>query len=696
MLILKRKIVLSLIVILVISSSVFGSYWLIQNHQKSSADTAVNDKVDIVKGRVFAAGAWHNVDASVPVSGIEPDDVLSFYASPIKAVAGTAWEVIFPGLKDFCFYQFSHNYTPQDALKEPILIKDSLGIGYCIYNIKKLLKNSYRAHIEYFADVSITSGLPKIYRTNIIDVTSGDQINLNYKAEAKVLHILNYQNKHWTKNRGFLENFSGKIDAPYKLTMNGQENFKDKLVNWATSNHFGIDSVKSSWIVKTSGILQGRIKGSWHKNNWLSEIEYQTDELDFCPTNKSCSTTIEEQLNFIGSKATSSNDPGDGIHGPIESHAYHNETNTGSGIAIRDSKGKLTGGVAWNEISVDKIDNRSWKQDLYYPDKSESYFTGSQKSTAHIEPKTDSIQAETKYEKYLSIEQPTLHPDNPDLPNIKNTIKIMNRTDNNTNNNINRSGNGSSLIKLFNADKTVAGIPENISGTYDNVDEFLKITFPADRAGERIDLWQNVNPKYIQTYFPPGTIYVPGLFTATDGNAKKTVISTPPYKGIPQNIVYMISFTLTDGLRRRLYIGQITNFIEKLRKKGATVYTYDTSTKSKMIDALNKIPNDSLVINLGHGGVDGLTAGKDFISYKEIQQIIKLKQIKISTFVAGSCYAGRMPQSLASDVVSSMGVAWSSDEQTMLGSLIGTANNYWNATSNDLITKLKQISGCGN
>ncbi len=104
-----------------------------------------------------------------------------------------------------------------------------------------------------------------------------------------------------------------------------------------------------------------------------------------------------------------------------------------------------------------------------------------------------------------------------------------------------------------------------------------------------------------------------------------------------------------------------------------------------MIEAFNKIPNNSWVLNVGHGTPLGLMAGKYFVSYLELKSIIEKKNLKIDGFTGITCYFGR--SSLGQRVIGSLGLgATGGGINFPLGRIVGFGTNSWNLTADDILS----------
>lgn len=561
----------------------------------------------------------------------------------------------------------------------------------CTYEVLGTMPGNLTLKAIYTSSRKFEISLPSKFQESE-SINSGNEVkkyamNLLVNSESK----FGIENKKLVLQTPKID-VSGNFSNYTILDMKAEENLLKSV-----SNSLSVDS-GSSWKVTTSGLVDYGVEGTFElknydrsvsidKNGYVDSTGYTTEalinnsvkltKLEFCT--KGCKVSIRETLNIKADKkdATST--------GKVTSWADHEEIYNGFGQGDLNTKT-----ISWKELALDKTDNRKWSQDLTYADGKVVKYTGS------IDTKGTFLPLQTKKQDVIStVKRDVIVSYNPASKTIISSEQKASVTKNEKNKDgvITRTGT-SSFSNCYN--KTQCN---ERNGVFDSVSDTVKLTAPKNLVGQR-----EADPflllyftNYTKDIFAPGSLYVPGLFTAsykTEGNL--ATIATRSAKLLPEKIYVFRSYDKDDPTFAPDRIEPIEAWLDSLKERQIVVVNVDTTTKDKMKKALSELKSGTWVFNMGHGAPDGLSLGmpysladkSNFISYDEMQTILKSKGVKIDVFAGQTCYSGR--SNLADIVIGSTGIGLA-NYNGALGNLFGVGTNGWNMSTIDLVAALNEI-----
>lgn len=582
-----------------------------------------------------------------------------------------------------CSNQFLDEYKKNQ--KTPLELTNYAGTS-CIADVSFMNKTDKGDQIKVIFTTTrsgnISSEFPTIYKTATISNSGKETINQGAYS-AKATEEYQYYRKadnsleliSHTINEKRPLTFTGNVDTSFTMTLNGKE---DLLTNYLDlHNNEYILSPSSIWRATTSGTVNGAIAGSWSADNLIRDFKTNLTKFDFCPNG--CEMKMREELNV---KAQKKSTPQDGVSGTLESFADHQETYLGFG------KGNLTTGkVAWTDLKVDKTDKRHWKQNLTYGSIGPvSLYEGYINSEAHLQPLINKSTVTSQEDKGLSVKNIPIN--KTDAPNGTQEFQlVLHKREKSVDGKRETSGTGFriSCIKGINMSNCV-----NTEGVFDNKDTKMFVTYPESSKGQRYDLFGGTD-SYTKTYFLPGTLYVPNLFTASYGNADTTTISSRPIKLLPKKLYVLLSYSEENKDDFKSDVEKVRSLTSDLKNRGVDVVELRVQKKSEMISDFAQMENGSWVLNIGHGTPVALYAGEELVAFSDIDKTLKDKQVRLDVLAAGSCYSGR--SALAQVVIGSMGIAKGSSknysQSDTSNTLLGIGANAWSYTIEDILNILQ-------
>ena len=475
----------------------------------------------------------------------------------------------------------------------------------------------------------------------------------------------------------------GNINAAYEVNIDGSMN----MLNYTANQYrdFVLDPT-SSWQVITAGRLKGSIDMDYTKPA-AGGVSYTVNSATFCPDG--CEVTMNETLRLKAQKKGTQ----DNIKGAIKSDADSESIYKGTGAFDIASKK-----FVWKELTVTKSDIRSWSQDLTYNSLTSVHYAGRTSADALLQPTKNLSSIKDHVFKIIKVS--TFYPAMMQAGSgfTQTSEGTMDQDQESRNNKlISRTGTGS-FTSGYGSGNVVA-----YSGLYDTASSQMLVTNSLVKSEINVVRRDPLSPlsQYTDTRFDRGSIYVPGFFTATSTDAVNTMLSTPPKKYLPNDFVYMKSFA--DDAREWSAADKSTmdRLVADLRARGVNVTIYSTQTKQAMLDAYSNVPSGSWVMNSGHGLDNGLWAGSiekgkggELVTYAEIMQVLKEKQVKIDVFASDSCFAGRAP--IGQTVIGFMGVGFGTNSGAGIlqpaGSLLMFNGNLWSGATEDIVNSLNAIA----
>lgn len=475
--------------------------------------------------------------------------------------------------------------------------------------------------------------------------------------------------------------FQGELkNLKFKLLIDGTESlarfFNEQKITSVFPFNSGVKIKKIRWDVFTNGYVNGLIDGSWNWSDIFSR-PVTLNKLEFCPS--ICEISIREILDLEAEKNVTIEDK---RQGPIKIYEEHYEKFSGTGSA--DPK---SGAIFWQNVVVNKEDKRKWdrKIDFLMPNGSTfrwSYYNGDIYSGAVLKPFLNYSYVSSTIKKGLSFDEvyPISYPTSNPSYIITSKSATIDRKETNLNGSITREGIGTVNFTSPNSSFT-------IKGKYDSLSSLMEVIYPSSMRGQRIDPIDYLNPgertANISSLFDSRGLYVHGFFTATYGNPTATVATTRPLKLLPKKIVVLWSYAKDDPVFTQELKLKIINFLQWLRSKKVTVLQFRTDSRNKMINAFKNIPDNSWVLNIGHGEPLRLKVGKEFIYYHELVSIIEEKNLRIDGFSGITCYFGR--SSLGQNIIGSLGAAINEPFYQSLGRIVGFGTNPWHLSVADIL-----------
>lgn len=657
------------IILAVVLSSVSITAVLYQTGKiGTKADTASSINLDnILQARSTTTSACNKNDTTCPSYQVSPGDLRS------QTMANTVIQANFAqgaDALDVCIENASQNKKPADLFGLLITSQGPDG-GKCSIKFTKSSDTEVLIAAGYISSQNAATSLPLVYKSPASGTDFQGDTKLtqgtvkydfqNFTSKGK------YQNNKWKIDSIDISKVTGTggINAAYEVRLTDISSLLNSI---KSGNSDFVFDPKSSWTFTTSGTLKGSLDMSY-KAALGKSVNYTINSATFCPDG--CEININEKLDIKAQKKGLQ----DNIKGTISSQATHTETYKGVGAIDKN-----TNRIYWQDLTVKKADNRSWSHNLTYGNNTKVSYSGKTSGTALVQPLKNLSTVTSQVSKTNQVSIPFMS-----MRKITNLVygASIDQTEKSENNKlVSRTGSGS---YSFNNAASYSGIYDTISSQM-----LIKSSPTKSYLNTRRDPFsESVIAQYSPTYFSQGSFYVPGFFTALSSTATTTTLSTPARKALPKDFVFMESFSSSDSVWSKADKDAINKLIQEMKDKGANVTTYKTQSKKAMLAAYAQVPNGAWVLNAGHGLANGLNAGSEFVTYSEIMQILKDKQVKIDVFAAATCYAGRAP--LSQTVIGSLGPLYTNPTGQMLQSP-GSLLMNWNLASTDIVAALNTIA----
>lgn len=683
----RARLTVFLILIVVILGGSSGGYYLYKN--KSSADAVTSPLYDALAGVPLSDGACNNNIDNERCKSISQSNSghAGFEALNAADMVKESYEKLYISSIQECIQDnsvlnwfingragdakdISKNYDCHLTVTDPYQVGNNRGI----VKIKTELNAS-------------NAGLETLHKSKTTTDSSVNNIEgiMSLEADVDLVTTHNTQNLEIYNPNLVWPKFNGSTQMSFEINLDSNED-TFKYNNFKTAD-FSPNRTLSHSFLKTTGKTYGQIKFA---NDTAGNLVI--NDFSFCDKGCEIENTVEVYL--VGNKIATTTDK---FAGGVVSLANHTEKYSGTMSTLKDTNGHFTGTVKWNpDVKIMKNDTRNWKHKFTNTLDTNAYYnyTGNLFSTAELRP-FDAAFGKDGYSRINTKITKTFQSKLKSSPlrDIYLTEDIsIGKNENTLNGVFTRTGMG---IRTSGASYQATADKSYQRGIYDNNNDgkMLVTESKGYTLGSRIDLIGDyIKPEYVKSYLDNAA--VGGFFTAGYffKDANKTVFFSRAVKAIPHDISILLSFPTNDPTFSATEVNKITAFFDNLKKEfNINVTFYDTNSGPKFQEALRNIPNNSWVVNIGHGGPTGLKFGDNYYTWSRINNLLSKYQLKFDVFAASSCYSAHA--NIAQTIIGSVGVGLSrsSDLAGGLNTLVGQGGNYFTQTTSQLLDQIRAL-----